>query len=76
MFVVSVYESKLFDARDVPTELQGLRTHLLALRTYSVKEMNDLVESLTGKDQFEWKIGKVKSSHSKVLYLKGIAKNL
>lgn len=37
MFAISAHENKLADAQGIPTELQGLRTRFLALRTYSVK---------------------------------------
>lgn len=45
-----------------------------SFRTYSVKEMKSLVEGLKAKDNFEWKIGKVKSGPSKILYLIGFKK--
>ena len=37
MFAISAHENKLADAQGIPTELKGVRTHLLALRTYSAK---------------------------------------
>ena len=40
-----------------------------SLRTYSVKEMNDLVENLKGKETYDWEIGKVRSGPAVVLYL-------
>jgi len=45
-----------------------------SLRTYSVKEMNGLVENLNGKDNYDWEINKVKSGPSVVLYLLGTKK--
>ena len=46
-----------------------------SLRTYSLEEMNDLVNNLEGKDTFEWNIGKIKSGPAKILYLIGTKKN-
>lgn len=45
-----------------------------SLRTYSVKEMNELVKDLNGTDQYDWEINKVKSGPSIVLYLLGTKK--
>lgn len=45
-----------------------------SLRTYSVKEMQELVKGLKGKEDFSWEIGKVKSGPSKILYLIGTKK--
>lgn len=45
-----------------------------SLRTYSVKEMNGLVENLNGKENYDWKINKVKTGPSNVLYLLGTKK--
>lgn len=45
-----------------------------SLRTYSVKEMEALVEKLNNKDSFEWKIGKAKNGPAVVLYLIGVPK--
>ena len=45
-----------------------------SLRTYSVKEMNTLVESLNGTEKYDWEINKVKSGPSVVLYLLGTKK--
>jgi len=42
-----------------------------ALRTYSLKEMNELVESLNGTGNYDWEIDKVKSGPSVILYLLG-----
>ncbi len=45
-----------------------------ALRTYSLKEMNGMVDSLKGKDNYDWEINKVKSEPSVLLYLLGTKK--
>jgi len=45
-----------------------------SLRTYSVKEMNALVENLNGTENYDWEIDKVKSGPSIVLYLLGTRK--
>ena len=45
-----------------------------SLRTYSVNEMNRLVENLNGTEKYEWEINKVKSGPSVVLYLLGTKK--
>jgi hypothetical protein len=42
-----------------------------SLRTYSVKEMNQLISELKNSDDFVWETGKVKSGPGKVLYLAG-----
>ncbi len=42
-----------------------------SLRTYSVKEMNELVENLNGTETYDWEINKVKSGPDVVLYLSG-----
>ncbi len=44
------------------------------LRTYSVKEMNELVDSLNDSEKFNWEIGRVKSGPGVVLYLLGTKK--
>lgn len=46
-----------------------------SIRTYSVKEMNELVKELKRKDNYHWKIGKLKSGPSKILYLIGVYKD-
>lgn len=46
-----------------------------SLRTYSVKEMTDLVNQLKNKDNFYWEINKVKSGPGVILYLLGTPKN-
>ncbi len=46
-----------------------------SLRTYSVKEMDDLVNQLENKDSFEWEIGRKKSGPGMVPYLLGYPKN-
>ena len=43
-----------------------------ALRTYSVKEMQELVDALDEKDTFKWDIQRVKSGPGVVLFLLGI----
>jgi hypothetical protein len=45
-----------------------------SLRTYSVKEMNELVNKLKNKDKFNWKIGRIKSGPGVVMYLIGTKK--
>lgn len=45
-----------------------------SLRTYSVKEMNELVASLKGTEEYNWEIDKVKSGPGVVLYLLGTRK--
>ncbi len=45
-----------------------------SLRTYSVKEMEDLVQELNEKEKFHWEINKVKSGPGVVLYLLGSPK--
>ncbi|GAA3640223.1 hypothetical protein [Flavivirga jejuensis] len=47
-----------------------------SLRTYSVKEMNELVKSLNGHESFNWEIGKIKSGPGVVLYLLGTKKEI
>lgn len=46
-----------------------------SLRTYSVKEMTDLVNQLKNKDNFHWDINRVKSGPGVILYLLGTPKN-
>ncbi|WP_422861061.1 hypothetical protein [Flagellimonas sp. W118] len=46
-----------------------------SLRTYSVKEMNALVDQLNDKESFEWEIKRVKSGPGVILYLLGIPKS-
>ena len=45
-----------------------------SLRTYSVKEMNELVKSLEKNETYNWEIDKLKSGPSVVLYLLGTKK--
>ena len=45
-----------------------------SFRTYSVKEMNELVGNLNGTENYDWEINKVKSGPSIVLYLLGTKK--
>jgi hypothetical protein len=42
-----------------------------SLRTYSVKEMHDLVNLLNNKDNFDWEIKRIKSGPGVILYLLG-----
>jgi hypothetical protein len=42
-----------------------------SLRTYSVKEMEELVKSVENNESFEWEIGRLKSGPGVVLYLLG-----
>jgi len=42
-----------------------------SLRTYSVKEMNEIVNELNDKEKFIWDIGRLKSGPGVVLYLIG-----
>ncbi|MEC3908169.1 hypothetical protein VOI54_14150 [Tamlana sp. 2201CG12-4] len=44
------------------------------LRTYSVDEMNGLIESLENKNNFNWEVSKLKSGPGVILYLVGIPK--
>jgi len=45
-----------------------------SLRTYSVKEMQGLVEHVENKDSFDWEINRIKSGPGIILYLLGTAK--
>ena len=45
-----------------------------SLRTYSIKEMEHLVNELENKDQFDWEIGRKKSGPGVNLYLLGTLK--
>ncbi len=45
-----------------------------SLRTYSVKEMKELVNSLEHRDKFDWEIDKIKSGPGVILYLLGTEK--
>ena len=45
-----------------------------SLRTYSVKEMNNLVEGLENANTYHWDIGKLKSGPGVILYLIGSKK--
>jgi hypothetical protein len=46
-----------------------------SLRTYSLEEMNELVNKLEDKEKFSWETGKIKSGPAQVLYLKIIPKS-
>ncbi len=45
-----------------------------SLRTYSVNEMNALIENLNEKEKYNWEVNKVKSGPGAILYLIGIKK--
>jgi hypothetical protein len=45
-----------------------------SLRTYSVKEMNELVKNLNNSQSFKWEIGRLKSGPGVILYLLGTKK--
>ncbi len=45
-----------------------------SLRTYSIAEMNALIDSLEGKDRYEWKTGKIKSGPAQVFYMCAVPK--
>lgn len=45
-----------------------------SLRTYSVKEMQGLIDGVTDGNLYTWEIGKVKSGPGVVLYLLGVKK--
>ena len=45
-----------------------------SLRTYSVKEMNGLVDGLNTSEKFNWEIGRIKSGPGVLLYLIGTKK--
>ncbi len=45
-----------------------------SLRTYSVKEMNTLVENLDGTNNYDWEINRVRSGPGVILYLLGTKK--
>lgn len=45
-----------------------------SLRTYSIKEMNELVKSLDKTEKYDWEINKIKSGPETILYLLGTPK--
>ena len=45
-----------------------------SLRTYSVKEMNKLIDDLRHKEKFDWEIDRIKSGPGVILYLIGTLK--
>lgn len=45
-----------------------------SLRTYSLREMNNLCAQVSGSDRYNWEVGKVRSGPSKILYLIGTPK--
>lgn len=47
---------------------------LSALRTYTIPEMNELISRVEGHENFEWKVGRQKSSPVGILYLIGSPK--
>jgi len=47
---------------------------LSALRTYTVSEMGELVSRVNGNENYDWKIGKVKSGPATILHLIGTPK--
>ena len=42
-----------------------------ALRTYSVEEMNHLIQSLNNTGNYDWETGRIKSGPGVILYLLG-----
>ena len=46
-----------------------------SLRTYSVKEMNELIRAVEGKEEFIWQTGRLKSGPGVNLFLTGRPKN-
>jgi len=44
------------------------------LRTYSIKEMNELVANVSNHESYEWEISKAKSGPGEILYLLGYPK--
>jgi hypothetical protein len=42
-----------------------------SLRTYSINEMNELINRLHNKDSYEWQTGKIKSEPGVIIYLLG-----
>jgi hypothetical protein len=44
------------------------------LRTYSIRELKGLVQSVEGNERFNWEVNTVKSGPGKILYLVGIPK--
>lgn len=45
-----------------------------SLRTYSVKEMEELIAKVEGKDTFDWEVKRIKSGPGVILYLLGLPK--
>lgn len=45
-----------------------------SLRTYSVKEMNNLISGLSNKEHFDWEVRRIKSGPGVILYLLGTKK--
>ena len=46
-----------------------------AYRTYSVKEMEELISLVSNQESFDWEVKKIKSGPGVILYLIGIPKN-
>lgn len=46
-----------------------------SLRTYSIKEMNELIADLVGVEKYDWEIDKLKSGPGVILYLLGTKKD-
>ncbi len=44
------------------------------LRTYSIKEMNELIAGIPNADTYDWEVSKVKSGPGEILYLLGSPK--
>lgn len=47
-----------------------------SLRTYSVKEMNGLVNKLNNGEKYNWEIGRIKSGPGIIMYLTGTKKKI
>ena len=47
-----------------------------SLRTYSVKEMQEMIQELENKESFQWQTGRIKSGPGVVLYLIGNRRKL
>lgn len=42
-----------------------------SLRTYSIREMRELIDGLEGKELYQWEVGRKKSGPATILYLTG-----
>ncbi|MFN4764030.1 hypothetical protein ACKGJN_12955 [Gillisia sp. Q332] len=47
-----------------------------SLRTYSEEKMNDMINELKNKDDFEWEVGRIRSGPGFILYLLGVEKKI